>query len=164
MTYIVLAFLYQQYLSSFGERKLDPVTRLVGEHTKQVLGLFDSGATVEEDRSEPYIKLFYKQKYIARIIEGCNAISVVILFVSFVVAFSGKIKPTLLFIFGGSLFIYVLNVLRIGLLCVLMYQFPNQKQFLHGVLFPLFIYGVVFVLWLIWVNKFSRYASKTNKQ
>ncbi|MFV8376730.1 exosortase family protein XrtF [Flavobacterium sp. LB1P71] len=164
LTYIVLTFLYQEYLNSFGENKLDAITRLVGKNTKQVLQLFNHSATVEENKFEPYIKLFYNQKYMARIIEGCNAISVIILFVSFVVAFSGKLKPTLLFVFGGSLFIYVLNVLRIGFLCVLMFNFPNQKQFLHGVLFPLFIYGVVFILWLIWVNKFSRYASKTIKE
>jgi exosortase family protein XrtF len=164
LTYIILTFLYQEYLNSFGANNLDTITRMVGKNTKQVLQLFDHGATVEESKSEAYIKLFYNQKYMARIIEGCNAISVIILFVSFVVAFSGKFKLTLLFIFGGSLFIYALNVIRIGLLCVLMFKFPNQRQLLHGVLFPLFIYGVVFVLWLIWVNKFSRYASKTIKK
>lgn len=164
LTYIVLTFLYQEYLNSFGENKLDTITRLVGKNTKQVLQWFDSGATVEESKLDPYIKLFYNRRYMARIIEGCNGISVVILFASFVVAFSGKLKPTLLFIFGGSLFIYLLNVLRIGILCVLMFNFPNQKQLLHGVLFPLFIYGVLFILWLIWVNKFSKYASKTTKE
>jgi exosortase family protein XrtF len=163
-TYIVLTFLYQEYLNSFGANKLDAITRLLGRNTKQVLLLFDQRATVEEDTLEPYIKLFYNQKYVARIIEGCNAISVIILFASFVVAFSGKFKPTLLFIFGGSLFIYMLNVLRIAFLCVLMFRFPDQKQLLHGVLFPVFIYGIVFILWLIWVNKFSRYASKTIKE
>ena len=107
--------------------------------------------------------MIYNQKYVARIIEGCNAVSVVILFISFVVAFSGKLKPTLLFIFGGSLFVYVLNVVRIAILSVLMFHFPKQEPFLHGVLFPLYIYGVVFILWLIWVRKFSRYASKDIK-
>jgi membrane protein CcdC involved in cytochrome C biogenesis len=44
------------------------------------------------------------------------------------------------------------------MLSVLMYHFPGQVSFLHGVLFPLFIYGVVFILWVIWVSKFSLYA------
>jgi hypothetical protein len=35
-------------------------------------------------------------KLCRRIIEGCNAISIIILFISFVVSFSGKLKPTLL--------------------------------------------------------------------
>ena len=162
-TYIVLTILYQGYLNSFGENKLDTITRMVGMNTNQFLQFFGVNFTIEENQSHSFIKLIYSQKYVARIIEGCNAISVIILFVSFVVSFSGKLKPSLLFIFGGSLFIYVLNVIRIALLCMLMFHFPNQKQILHGVLFPLFIYGVVFILWLIWVRNFSKYASKSIK-
>jgi exosortase family protein XrtF len=83
---------------------------------------------------------------------------VVILFISFVIAFSGKLKATLFFVFGGSVLIYVLNIVRIVFLTILMFRFPKQGHFLHGVVFPLFIYGVVFILWVIWVNKFSKYA------
>jgi exosortase family protein XrtF len=78
-------------------------------------------------------------------------------------SFSGKLKTTFFFVFGGSLLIYVLNVLRIAALSALIFYFPKQEPFLHGVLFPLYIYGVVFILWLIWVRKFSRYASKNTK-
>ncbi|MFV8343146.1 exosortase family protein XrtF [Flavobacterium sp. XS2P39] len=163
LVYIVLTVLYQAYLSSFGENKLDAITRMVGENINQLFQLFDANFRIEENESQSFIKLIYNQKYVARIIEGCNAVSVVILFISFVVAFSGKLKPTLLFIFGGSLFVYVLNVVRIAILSVLMFHFPKQEPFLHGVLFPLYIYGVVFILWLIWVRKFSRYASKDIK-
>jgi exosortase family protein XrtF len=148
---------------SFEENKIDSITRMVGKNTAQVLQLFNDGSAIEENTMHPYMKLFYSQKYVARIVEGCNAISVIILFISFVVAFSGKLKTTLLFIFGGSLLIYMLNVLRIAALSALIFYFPKQEPFLHGVLFPLYIYGVVFILWLIWVRKFSRYASEDIK-
>ncbi|MDI6031938.1 exosortase family protein XrtF [Flavobacterium sp. LB2P84] len=163
LTYIVLTFLYQRYLNGFEGNKIDSITRMVSENTEQVLQLFNNGSSIEESAAHPYMKLFYNQKYVARIVEGCNAISVIILFISFVVAFSGKLKTTLFFIFGGSLLIYVLNVLRIAALSALIFYFPKQEPFLHGVLFPLYIYGVVFILWLIWVRKFSRYASKDIK-
>lgn len=159
LTYIVLTFLYQQYLKGFEENKIDSITRMVSENTGQVLQLFTDESSIEESAEHPYMKLFYEQKYVARIVEGCNAISVIILFISFVVAFSGKLQATLLFIFGGSLLIYVLNVFRIATLSALIFYFPKQEPFLHGVFFPLYIYGVVFILWLIWVRKFSRYAS-----
>jgi exosortase family protein XrtF len=155
--------LYQRYLIGFEKNKIDAITRIVSENTEQVLQVFNSGSSIEESDGHPYMKLFYNQKYVARIVEGCNAISVIILFISFVVAFSGKLKTTLFFIFGGSLLIYVLNVLRIATLSALIFYFPKQEPFLHGVLFPLYIYGVVFMLWLIWVRKFSRYASKDIK-
>ncbi|WP_426090998.1 exosortase family protein XrtF [Flavobacterium sp. DSR3-2] len=159
LTYIALTFLYQQYLNSFEENKIDSITRMVSENTGQVLQLFTDEYSIEESVEQPYMKLFYEQKYVARIVEGCNAISVIILFISFVVAFSGKLQATLLFIFGGSLLIYALNILRIAALSALIFYFPKQEPFLHGVFFPLYIYGVVFILWLIWVRKFSRYAS-----
>jgi exosortase family protein XrtF len=161
ITYIVLTFLYQGFLMSFGEYKIDSITQLVAENTKQVLTLFNADADIIKNNSEPYIRLMYNQHYVARIIEGCNGISVIILFISFVFSFSGKVRPTLLFILGGSLMIYVLNVARIAALCVLMSLFPEYEQLLHGVFFPLFIYGVVFILWVIWVNKFSLYAKNT---
>ena len=159
----MLTFLYQRYLIGFEKNKIDAITRIVSKNTEQVLQVFNSGSSIEESDGHPYMKLFYNQKYVARIVEGCNAISVIILFISFVVAFSGKLKTTLFFIFGGSLLIYVLNVLRIATLSALIFYFPKQEPFLHGVLFPLYIYGVVFMLWLIWVRKFSRYASKDIK-
>ena len=163
LTYILLTFLYQQYLNSFEENKIDSITRMVSENTQQVLQLFTDESSIEESVEHSYMKLFYEQKYVARIVEGCNAISVIILFISFVIAFSGKLKITLLFIFGGSLLIYVLNVVRIAVLSALIFYFPKKESFLHGVLFPLFIYGVVFLLWLIWIRKFSKYASKDSK-
>jgi exosortase family protein XrtF len=159
----VLTFLYQRYLDGFEEDKMDSITRIVSKNTEQVLQMFNDESSIEESPTHPYMKLFYNQKYVARIVEGCNAISVIILFISFVVAFSGKLQATLLFIFGGSLLIYVLNILRIAALSALIFYFPKQEPFLHGVLFPLYIYGVVFILWLIWVRKFSRYAPKDIK-
>jgi exosortase family protein XrtF len=163
LTYIALTFLYQQYLNGFEENQIDSVTRMVSENTEQVLLLFTDGSSIEESTTQPYMKLFFNEKYVARIVEGCNSISVIILFISFVVAFSGRLQTTLLFIFGGSLLIYALNVLRIAALSALIFYFPKQESLLHEVLFPLYIYGVVFILWLIWVRKFSRYASKDSK-
>jgi exosortase family protein XrtF len=163
LTYLLLTFVYQSYLSQFEVKKfeVDSFTQLVAKQTKDVMLFFNCDVKTSPNIKEPGINLFYKQKPMARIIEGCNALSVIILFIAFIIAFSGKIKPTILFIISGSVLIHILNVSRIALLCVLMYYYPAQEHFLHGVLFPLFIYGVVFLLWIIWINKFSKYATKT---
>jgi exosortase family protein XrtF len=158
--YLFLTFIYQSYLMR-SHSKVDDITVIVARNTIGVLNLFDV-ASIEESNKDHFIKLFYKQTYVARVIEGCNAMSIIVLFISFVIAFSGKIKQTVLFILLGSIIIYILNVLRIALLCVLMYHFPSQEPILHGVVFPLIIYGTVFILWIIWVNKFSKYATKIN--
>jgi exosortase family protein XrtF len=157
-TYILLTFLYQFFLDSYESGKVDAITRLVAQNTETVLSGFDKSVFIKEDSKEPFFSLYFYQKELVRVVEGCNGISLIILFISFVVAFSGNLKNTLLFIFGGSLLIYILNVLRIAVLSILIYRFPNQLHLLHGVLFPLFIYSVVFMLWIVWVNKFSKYA------
>lgn len=163
LTYLLLTSVYECYLSQFDSKnfEVDGFTQLVAKQSKDVLVFFNFDANITPNTKEPGVNLFYNQKHMARIIEGCNGLSVIILFVSFIIAFSGKTKPTILYSIGGSLLIHILNVFRISLLCVLMYYFPNREHVLHGVFFPLFIYGVVFVLWIIWVNKFSKYAKKT---
>ena len=163
LTYLLLTFVYQKYLGQFDAKKLelDGFTQMVAKQTEDVLLFFNCDVKTAPNIKEAGINLYYNQKSMARIIEGCNALSVIILFISFIIAFSGKIKSTILFIISGSILIHILNVIRIALLCVLLYYYPKQQHFLHGVLFPLFIYGVVFILWVIWVNKFSRYAKKT---
>jgi exosortase family protein XrtF len=156
--YIVLTILYQYYLNGFVNGNVDTITTLVAQNTKTVLSWVDQSTQVVGSDGGSFFTIFFKNKSVAQIVEGCNGISVIILFVSFIVAFSGNLKNTLLFIFGGSLVIYILNVLRIAVLTVGVYYFPEQLHILHGVLFPLMIYGVVLVLWVIWVNKFSKYA------
>jgi len=156
--YILLTLLYRQYLNSFENNAVDGLTNFVGEQVFQLINLFNSDISIFKNAFDPCLEAWYNQKYVVRIVEGCNAVSVIILFVSFVVAFSGKFKTTLVFILFGIFLIHVLNIIRIASLSVLLFHFPEQEHILHGVLFPLIIYGLVFILWIIWVTKFSKYA------
>ena len=158
LTYLVLSLIYQGYLSRFDTHAVDGITELVAKNTVQLVTLFEDDFYIKQISYTSYIMFYYNQQAVARMIEGCNAISVIILFISFVVSFSGKLKSTLLFILGGSVFVYILNIIRIALLCLALYWFPEQQSLLHEIVFPLFIYGVVFILWVVWVNKFSLYA------
>ncbi len=162
VVYLFLTFSYQQFLNRYDTKQfeVDCFTKLVAKQSVFVMKWFDSSSKLAPNFLDASVKLYYKNTYISRVVEGCNALSITILFISFVVAFSGKLKPTILFLLGGCLLIHVFNVLRIAFLTVLIFNFPNQKQLLHGVVFPLLIYGIVFGLWIIWVNKFSNYAKK----
>ncbi len=160
LTYAVLTLAYQIYLTQFSKAdfEVDSFTRSVARQTKGLIGIWDSRVSIAPHPEQASIKLLYRGQFIARVVEGCNALSVMILFVAFVVAFTGKFRTTLVFIAGGMALIHVLNVFRIAVLVVALYHFPQYEALLHGVIFPLFIYGVVFLLWVFWVNKFSFYA------
>ncbi|MDR7369412.1 exosortase family protein XrtF [Flavobacterium aquidurense] len=158
LAYILLTLIYKFYLNSYAANDVDGITAIVGRNVEQVMQMFSCDIKIQKSIFYPNLEVWYNKKFTIRIVEGCNAISVIILFISFVIAFSGKFKSTLLFILAGTIFIYILNVFRIAILTVLLYRFPEKEHILHGVLFPLIIYGLVFILWIIWVNKFSKYA------
>lgn len=166
LSYLILTVLYQSYLGQFEVKnaEVDGFTKSVAKQTEWVLSIIDDQSYTMPHLLEPSVKLFYKNKYIARVVEGCNGLSVMILFVAFIIAFSGKFKNTLLFIIFGLVVIHVLNVIRIALLCMALYSYPQFEDVLHGGLFPLVIYGVVFILWVIWVNNYSSYAKVSEKK
>lgn len=165
VVYLILTIAYQSYLSQFDEKKyeVDGFTKLVANQSEYLINLFDSSTYIMPNLKEASVKIFFHKKWVGRIIEGCNALSVIILFISFIIAFTGKFKKTIVFILLGSIIIHFFNVTRIALLCAALYYYPEYQEVLHGVVFPLFIYGIVFLLWVIWVNKFSFYAKKNTE-
>ena len=161
--YVVFAFIYKAFLFQYDVEKneIDFFTEQVANQTFKVMQIFSNDVRTADNPLEPSVNFYYKEKLISRIIEGCNAVSVMILFASFVFAFSSNWRRTFLFIVSGVVIIHVLNVVRITLLTFAFYYYPNQKKLLHDIVFPLFIYGVVFILWILWVTKFSGYVKTT---
>lgn len=164
--YVVLTVGYKLYLNQFDPAKfeVDGFTQTVAKQSKTVLVFLGKEAKTEPNAFEPSVNLIYQGKFIARVIEGCNALSVMILFAAFVFAFSGKWVKTILYILAGCVIIHILNIFRIAFLAMALYSYPEYEHVLHGVVFPLFIYAVVFVLWVLWVQKFSGYVATTTKK
>ncbi|RSK39941.1 exosortase family protein XrtF [Mangrovimonas spongiae] len=165
MVYVVLIFGYRLYLQmSTGQVYYpDYVTKLVADQSAILLNDFGYKAAVFPHPNEASVKLFLNEKYVARVIEGCNAISVIILFLSFIIAFSGKLKTTIIFGLVGGVLIYVVNLFRIAVLAIGFYHYPEYENILHGVVFPAIIYGMVFLLWIVWVNRFSKVSAHAKK-
>lgn len=161
-SYFVMFFVYSYYLSVSQKRNPDfecsSITQSVASHTSALLNGLGYQVTAVQHSEELSIKLLVNDVYTARVIEGCNSISLILLFVSFVIAFRGSLKATVLYAVFGSIAIYIVNFLRIGFLTVALYKYPHQQEFLHNLVFPSIIYGMVFLLWVIWVQLFSDYS------
>lgn len=162
LCYFIVTISYSFYLNQYHTHKneVDRITHFVAEQTKNTLVFFGADCEIIKHEFEPSYKVVYNSKYIARIVEGCNSVSVIILFATFIFAFSNRFIATFLYIFLGSILIFILNIFRIALLTTGLYKYPEYGTFLHDILFPLVIYGVVFVLWIVWVLKFSAYAKE----
>ena len=96
LVYALLSVVNKLYLQYSHGSKFYPdyMTNLVSLQIETLLNSFGYQTQVVPHPAEPSMKLILNGKYLARIIEGCNSISVVILFLSFIVAFSGKLKTT----------------------------------------------------------------------
>ena len=154
LVYSVLTFVYSLYLSNFSGDP-DGITRIVAYQTAYIVDAFGYDVQVVAHQTEPTMKLLIHNAYVGRIVEGCNSVSVLILFITFVIAFTGSLKNTFFFILFGTISIYAANLLRIVILGIGLYHFPEQEYLLHQIVFPTIIYGMVFLLWMLWVRKFA---------
>ncbi len=149
--YLIAIKIYNYYLSYFSG-KIDPLTRLTATQVKSVYTFLNIPSEVIPTQNQG-IKLLVYQQYVARIVEGCNAVSIVILFTVFILSFWKFTSKIWIFI-GVSIFsIFILNVLRIALLGYILYAFPGYQDFWHRVIFPGIIYSWIVFLWILFINK-----------
>lgn len=87
--------------------------------------------------------------------DPCNGLTLFALFTIFIVAFPGPWKHKLWFIPVGITVIHFLNVMRITALCVIVLKRPEWLDFNHTYTFQLLMYGFIFGLWWIWIQKLS---------
>jgi len=155
--YLVLSFCYAMYLK-YAQSEIyypDYITHRVAQQSESLVNILGYRGEIEPHPDEASMKLYVNDLFVARVVEGCNAVSVLILFAAFVLAFYKGLRPTLLFVFGGGVLIYAVNIIRIALLSIGLYAYPDYKELLHDVVFPGIIYGLVVVLWLFWIRRFK---------
>lgn len=152
--YTVLTLLYSLFLKPF-KNLPDIITQWVAWQSKVLVSATGFTAETLTVFNENFVRLWINGIHVANVVEGCNSVNVLILFTTFVLAFKGPAKATVLFLLAGMASIYLVNLLRIGILAIGIYKFPQYTELLHQVVFPVIIYGYVFLLWMWWVNKFS---------
>ena len=153
LVYLVFALGYNLYISNINDTYFpDIATYNVSWLTKSILQFFSNGVNIEPDQVIKSQKLYLNNNLVFNIVEGCNGISVIMLFVAFVVSLKGSFLKTTTYLIFGGLCVYVANVMRLVLLALGYNYYPLHKVLMHDVLFPLFIYGVLLLLWLFWIK------------
>lgn len=162
--YIVLSGAYNFYLHFSNGSKYYPdyLTNTVAKQSQDLLETIGYEAVIQPHENELSVKLIIRNKYVARIVEGCNSVSIIVLFASFVIAFSGRFKVTFFYLLAGSTLIYAVNLSRIVILSIGLFHYPWRREILHNVIFPGIVYGMVFILWMVWVNRFSNINTKND--
>lgn len=152
--YLVLLFAYQFFLNSFQKEGLDPFSRMIAEQVRYFQNAIGFPTQLYNDVKNEQVWFYVRKEYPTRMVEGCNAVSVMILFVAFVFAFYKGIK-TFVFVILGLILLYIMNVLRIVGLNIVVLDYKEYSKIAHDYAFPAVIYGTVVILWLIWIKFFA---------
>lgn len=152
--YVMLLLAYQFFLNSFQKEGLDPFSRMIAEQVRHIQNFMGFPTQLYNDIKGEQVYFYVRNEYPTRMVEGCNAVSVMILFVAFVFAFY-KGKKTFVFVILGLILLYIINVLRIVGLNIVVLDYKAYSKTTHDYIFPAVIYGTVVVLWLVWIKFFA---------
>lgn len=86
------------------------------------------------------------------LVDGCTGISAIGLFIGFIMAYPGRWIPRISFMIIGIGVIYLVNILRIGVLTVTQLKWSQVFEFTHDYSTTAIFYLVIFGLWVIWAN------------
>lgn len=86
------------------------------------------------------------------IVNGCNGISAMGLFLGFIIAYPGEWKERFSFCIIGVSVIYVANIFRIISLSITQAYEPQYFNFMHEYSTSTMFYLIIFILWMIWVR------------
>jgi exosortase family protein XrtF len=157
--YLLLNTLYGLYVNSFLPQP-DPITILVSKQVAGCLSLADTTITSSVMSGSKYVPIRNSYRTVIEVFEGCNGINVMIVFISFLLAYRGKLKATLLFGSVGIVVIHMMNLFRVSMLYGIELYFPRYLYFFHKYLFTGMIYAVVFLMWYLWAKRLKRVSAQ----
>lgn len=154
LAFFVLSICYDFYLNNSGE-EVDGMSAFVAQQAADLLQFMGYKASIINPMGDKSSHLLIDGLARVKVIEGCNGLAVMILFVAFLLAFPGKLKTKLWYISVGLLLIYFFNVVRIATLGWTVFRFANAGYSIYKEMFTVSIYFLVLLLWYFWVNKFG---------
>ena len=87
---------------------------------------------------------------------NCNALKLFGLFSVFILAYPGNQRDKWWYIPAGIAAIHLLNIVRVSMLAIIAFYDYTWLDFNHTYTFNFLVYGFIFFLWMLWVNKFSQ--------
>ena len=109
--WLLLFILYQWYLNQFSGN-IDGFTKIISDQSAFLLNFTGYETVTKDFPSHGTVQFYINGKVATRMVEGCNAVSVMIMFLAFVFAFYKGVK-TFYFAFAGIILLYILNLFRI---------------------------------------------------
>jgi len=87
--------------------------------------------------------------------DNCNGFKLFSIFSIFIIAFPGNQNSKFWFIPFGLIVIHLANIIRVMSLLLINDYNPAYLDFNHNYTFTVFVYGIIFLLWLLWIKKYG---------
>ena len=159
---LLLLWIFGYELWLKGDGRVDEwLTSLAAQHSAAVFSFL--GMDITHKLTSYGEAMMVDNRALLYIAHSCNGLVLYAMFAGFILIFSGKWLPKALFIAGGLVAIYCLNILRILLLCVIQLNHPEYLDISHKYIFTIIVYGAIFMLWMKWVNMQPVAKGKENK-
>lgn len=158
LTFFVFSAIYDLYLHRY-EDKTDGMSSFVGKQAAGLLNILGFDAFARDVDAEKSTHVGIDGFARVKVIEGCNGLSVMILFLAFLLGFPGKLRNKAWFIPAGLLLIHSFNVSRVAILGWAVYRFGESGYPIYKEMFTASIYLLVLVLWYLWVQKFGGFKN-----
>lgn len=100
-------------------------------------------------------RIIFPEKGFVAVGSGCSGLELFLLFFFFIFLMRGRTLDKLWFVPLGMLGILVLNIIRITVLSIIFYHHREYLAFNHKYTFVIVVYGAIFGLWILWINKFA---------
>ena len=117
---------------------------------------YDSYYILSKKLGNAYLFIQPSSAPIVRVGASCNGQELFALFFFFIMAYPGKWKLKIPFMTVGFILVYLANIFRTYCLVVLAYHKSPLYDLFHRYIFIFFIYGLVFLMWMLWANKYSK--------
>lgn len=161
LSFFGLTFIIQKLYKVWSSLEFFPIKEGVGEiHQFLISNITNLSANIVDIIFNVEVNIandceLFNNAVELKIYEGCSGFQQIVQFMLFFAIIKGRALNKLWFIPAGALIIHITNVIRmIGLFLTLVY-FPRYYDFFHAHLFRILFYGVIFLLWMIWVEKVS---------
>jgi exosortase/archaeosortase family protein len=90
------------------------------------------------------------------IYRACNGLELMILYAGFILCFTGSFSRKLLYIIGGIVALYLLNVFRCMVLGYVVLEHAKHFDIAHKYFFNTIVYALTFMLWVFYVKGLPR--------
>lgn len=104
---------------------------------------------------EPNNIMRYDNGNAARIVWACTGLKQAYIFTCIIGFYYGSLKNKLWYIPLGLIVVYLFNIFRIVVVVAVMYNHKRYFDFVHEELFKYLFYGVIFIMWVFWVEKIA---------